>query len=408
MRHRLGPGVTTTSRRWLSVDTGKPSRVPRLLAKSRSSTEKAIGKAVIDGILQPRLGVQPDPDEYVRAAMEWHFRPETGSPFWLNRAKTLDFDPLTEVKSFADLSLFPNIVDELRDVAVEDLIPRGLGPRPQVAGIFESGGTTGAPKRVVMFEEWLRFYFDWEHQYLVKAGIHEGLNLLGVVPSGPHFAGEIMTRYAQRRTGVKFTVDLDPRWVKVLVAQGRSQEADAYAEHVIDQVAEILRTQDVGFMHITPPLLHRLARRDELVDLVNEKLTAMTWGGAHLDADSRHLYRTEVFPEVAFRCIYGSTMILGCTVERLGLTDDDPCVCDPPSPYITFSVVDPETMNPVAYGERGQVVMHHVSKYALLPNNLERDVATRIQAPEGWVGDSVADVVPVTSFGGKAVIEGVY
>jgi hypothetical protein len=101
-------------------------------------------------------------------------------------------------------------------------------------------------------------------------------------------------------------------------------------------------------------------------------------------------------------------MILGGAAERVGLTDDDPCVFDPFSPYITFSVVDPETGQTVPYGERGQVVMNHVSKSFLLPNNLERDMATRIEPPEGQVGDSVADVTPVRQFGGEAVIEGVY
>ena len=52
--------------------------------------------------------------------------------------------------------------------------------------------------------------------------------------------------------------------------------------------------------------------------------------------------------------------------------------------------------------------MHHVSKSFLLPNNLERDMATRIEPPEGQVGDSVADVTPVPRFEGEEIVEGVY
>jgi hypothetical protein len=52
--------------------------------------------------------------------------------------------------------------------------------------------------------------------------------------------------------------------------------------------------------------------------------------------------------------------------------------------------------------------MNHVSKSFLLPNNLERDMATRIRPLEGQVGDSVADVTPVQRFDDEAVIEGVY
>ncbi|MDT7538348.1 MAG: hypothetical protein QOI82_1933, partial [Actinomycetota bacterium] len=62
----------------------------------------------------------------------------------------------------------------------------------------------------------------------------------------------------------------------------------------------------------------------------------------------------------------------------------------------------------VPYGQRGQVVMNHVSKSFLLPNNLERDMATRMRPLDGQVGDSVADVTPVQQFDNEDVIEGVY
>src|SRR3981081_1159732 len=98
--------------------------------------------------------VRPDPEECIRAAMDWHFSAETGSPFWLERAESLDFDPRTDVKSVDDLTLFPNVADELRDVRAEDLIPKGYGPRPEIVGVFESGGTTGPPKRIVFLRDW--------------------------------------------------------------------------------------------------------------------------------------------------------------------------------------------------------------------------------------------------------------
>jgi hypothetical protein len=40
-------------------------------------------------ILDLPIGARPDPDEFVRAAMEWHFNPETGSAYSLRRAETL-------------------------------------------------------------------------------------------------------------------------------------------------------------------------------------------------------------------------------------------------------------------------------------------------------------------------------
>jgi phenylacetate-coenzyme A ligase PaaK-like adenylate-forming protein len=363
---------------------------------------------VTGNILNLPIDAQPDPDEFVRAAMEWHFNPETGSAYWLRRAETLPFDPRADVKSVEDLALFPNIVDELRDVRVEDLIPQGYGPDPGVVGIYESGGTTGAPKRVVLLRDWWAQFDAWTNACLDSHGFPRNVNWLALVPSGPHLIGESAAQAATSRGGIKFSVDMDPRAVKQFIAAGKAEEADAYAEHLVQQAAFLLRTQDVGVLMTTPPLLERIARHDELVGLINEKVQAILWGGTHMDADTRNLFRTEVFPDVKVRGMFGSTMILGSMIERLGSTDDDRCVFDPPAPFITFRVIDPDTGRPVSYGERGQVVMNHVSKSMLLPGNLERDVATRVEPLSGQAGDSVADVSPVASFGGEDVIEGVY
>jgi hypothetical protein len=101
-------------------------------------------------------------------------------------------------------------------------------------------------------------------------------------------------------------------------------------------------------------------------------------------------------------------MILGASRARDALSEDDPVIHDAYSPYITFSVIDPQSGRPVSYGERGQVVMNHISKAMFLPNNLERDTAIRIPGPDGQVGDSVSEVKPVETFDGATVIEGVY
>jgi phenylacetate-coenzyme A ligase PaaK-like adenylate-forming protein len=352
--------------------------------------------------------VQPDPHEFIRAAMEWHFSPTTGSRFWLKRAESLDFDPRTEVNSFEDLARFPNVANELRDVRVQDLIPRGFGPQPGVVGVFESGGTTGAPKRVVMLHEWWDRMLAWALADSDAHGVPTDRNWLVLAPSGPHFVGEVMRQQALARGGLRFTIDLDPRWVKKLMAAGKTDEADAYAEHLIDQAAIALQTQDIGVLVSTPPLLERLTAREDLVELVRRNVRTIWWAGAHMDADTRRLYRTEVFPEVTLSGAYGNTMVLAGRLEREDLSDEEPCIFDPFSPYVTFSVVEPESGRMVAYGQRGQLVTNHVSKSFLLPNNLERDTAIRISPPDGQVGDSIADVAPVAQFDGAAVIEGVY
>jgi phenylacetate-coenzyme A ligase PaaK-like adenylate-forming protein len=297
----------------------------------------------------------------------------------LERAKSLDFDPRTDVHTFADLGLFANVANELRDVGARDLIPKGYGPHPDIVGAFESGGTTGVPKKVVLLREWWDRALGWIVADLDAHELPGPVNWLAVAPSGPHMIGDYVRAMATARGGVMFPIDLDPRWVKKLIAAHKAAEAESYAEHLVDQAALVLQSQDIRILMCTPPLLERLSRRDDLVEVIRQRVRAIVWAGAHMDADTRDLFRTEVFPGVKLHGMYGSTMILGATGERPGLTDDDPCIFDPFSPYITFSVVDPDTGAPVAYGDRGQVVMHHVSKSFLLPNNLERDKATRFQ-----------------------------
>lgn len=282
-------------------------------------------------ILDLPLDARPDPEEFIRAAMEWHFSPETGSPYWLERAKTLDFDPRTDVKTPEDLALFPNILNELRDVRVEDLIPQGYGPHPDVIGIYESGGTTGPPKRVILLRDWLDRTVAWWNAMLDAHEFPRNVNWLSLLPNGPHVAGALTRWQAAERGGIRFTIDMDPRWVKKLIAAGDAAQARAYAAHLVDQGVFLLRTQDVGVLMTTPPILEQIARRDDLVELINEKVTGILWAGAHMDADTRYLLRNEVFPGVKLRGLYGSTMILGGFVERLGLTDSDPCIFDPPS-----------------------------------------------------------------------------
>ena len=45
-------------------------------------------------------------DAHVREMVAWHFSPETGSPFWLEYAQRLDFDPLKDVQGYDDLKRF--------------------------------------------------------------------------------------------------------------------------------------------------------------------------------------------------------------------------------------------------------------------------------------------------------------
>jgi acyl-coenzyme A synthetase/AMP-(fatty) acid ligase len=180
----------------------------------------------------------------------------------------------------------------------------------------------------------------------------------------------------------------------------------AYVDHLIEQTTHILQTQDVANLHTTPPLLEAIARNPPATDLVNEKIRFTLLSGAHVDVDTLDLL-CDIFPNTAISMVFGSTMILSQAITR-ATGDGEPFVFDPRGPYVVFSVVNPDTGEDVPYGERGQVVMNHVSKGMFLPNNLERDSAVRLPGPPGQVGDSLSEVTPVAAFDGEPVIEGVY
>jgi hypothetical protein len=358
--------------------------------------------AVLDPAVRPA-----DPEEYLRVAMQWHFGAETGSPFWLSRVGKLGFDPLRDVRGYEDLALFPNVVDELRYVAVEDLIPRGYGPNPPKPKVFETGGTTGAPKRIIFMPDWVEAAVDRMLAGPSFAG-REPANILAAVPTGPHKIGNQYDWIVERQNTIKFSIDIDPRWVKKLISLGKNDEVKAYVEHVLDQIEHVLETQSVGLMAITPPLLQACAGRPRLKELINAKIGVVFWGGAHMTVDERFKLAYEDFPNVKLISRYNSALILQGARERGGVGADDDLIYDPYSPVVTFRVVDPETMRPVPYGQWGQVVMNHISKGVFLPNNLERDTAIRVEGPEGQIGDSVASPKPVASFEGERVIEGIY
>src|SRR5262245_46661848 len=91
-------------------------------------------------------------DLWVREVVEWHFSPETGTPFWLDFAKLAGFYPRAVIRGYADLGRFGPFQDEwLRGGPVRRWVPRGYAGRPVY--IFETGGSTGVPKSRISVDD---------------------------------------------------------------------------------------------------------------------------------------------------------------------------------------------------------------------------------------------------------------
>ena len=97
-------------------------------------------------------------DKRAVEAVRLHFDPELGAPFWLEKAKGYDFDPLSDVNCFDDLKKFPLFEDDwLRGGPVDRFLPKKFHSE-QPRYVFETGGTTGIPKsRCVVRDHWIDY-----------------------------------------------------------------------------------------------------------------------------------------------------------------------------------------------------------------------------------------------------------
>ncbi|MGW2046986.1 phenazine biosynthesis protein [Streptomyces sp. NPDC001858] len=357
--------------------------------------------------------------EFVPAAMRWHFSPATGSPYWLKRAAELDFDPLTDVNTWADLARFPDVSEEWRDIPVDALVPAGAS-RNQDAWdfqVFDSGGTTGRPKRIVESTS-RRGGVRWVSEVLAAHGVPgegEG-QWLHLGPTGPHIVGRSVGLLAQLRRTFCHFIDFDPRWVKACVKQGRGEEAGRYVQHILAQARDVLATQPVSVLFATPPVLEAVAADERLLDLVRRKVRGIVWAGTSVSPETLRVLEEEVFPQAALVGLYGNTM-MGIAPQRPrsarrrtdGEQDAHPCVFVPYHPFSRVQVVDPEDgVTPVGYGERGQARVSLVSRDLLLPWTLERDSVIRVEPTSAYPQDGLAEVRPLVAQGGPAAVEGVY
>jgi len=328
-------------------------------------------------------------DEHVREIVRWHFDPATGCPFWLDYAARLGFDPRREIGGYADLARLPHFEDEwLRGGPVRRWIPRALAGEP--AYVFETGGSTGVPKTRVNIRD---FQTDYElfGDALPEAGFPRGSDWLMLGPSGPRRLRLAIEHLAQHRGGICFTVDLDPRWVSKLVRAKRFQEMEAYKSHVVDQGLTILRAHDgIRCLFTTPKLLEALCER---ISLPKAGITGVFCGGTEMTAQFHRFAREELVPGIEFVPTYGNTLMGLACPKPFDPADEYAITYYPPSPRAVFEIVDPDDLErPVAYGERGRVLLTTLTREFFMPRFPERDEGVRAEPCAAYPWDGVRDL----------------
>ncbi len=343
-------------------------------------------------------------DAHVREIVRWHFDPETGCPFWLDRAKSFDFDPRQDVKTYDDLKLFGHFQDEwLRGGPVRRWVPKGLDSEPIY--VFETGGTTGLPKSRINMHD---FEIDYEvfADGLDDATFPRGGDWLMLGPTGPRRLRLAIEHLAHYRDGISFHVDLDPRWVKKLVLDGRWQDLEDYKEHVSAQALKILRAHDISCIFTTPKLLEHLASK---IDLARYGITGIFCGGTEMNSEFHRFAREELVPGVDFVPVYGNTLMGLARAHPF-----DPAIGDytityyPPHPRAVFEIVDPDDFDSVVpYGATGRVLLTTLTREFFMPRFAERDEGERAAPTAATPWDGVSNLRLFSRFATKVAV-GVY
>lgn len=343
-------------------------------------------------------------DAWVREIVAWHFDPATGTPFWLDRAKSLGFDPRREIQNYDDLDRFGFFEDEwLRGGPVRRWVPKAYSDRPVYT--FETGGSTGVPKSRISIED---FRIDYElfSETLPDDAFPKGADWLSVGPTGPRRLRLAVEHLAQYRGGICFLVDLDPRWVIKLLKMNEPGMVEKYKQHVIDQALTLLRAHDnIRCLFTTPKLLEALC---EKVSLKKMGIKGVFCGGTEMTPQFHRFAVEELLDGVYFAPTYGNTL-MGLAVHKPRLAEDNfAIIYYPPLPRAMIEVVDPdEPTRVVGYGETGRVRLTTLTREFFMPRFLERDEAEREPPFERYPWDGVRNVRPFSRFQAK-VVEGVY
>ncbi len=343
-------------------------------------------------------------DSWVREIVEWHFNPETGCTFWLDYARSLDWDPRREIQGYDDLARFAGFQDEwLRGGPVRRWVPKAYADRPIY--VFETGGSTGVPKSRINIDD---FRIDYEafSDTLPDEFFAKGSDWLMLGPTGPRRVRLGVEHLAQHRGGICFTVDLDPRWVIKLMKMSRMDMAEKYKQHVIEQGLTLLKAHDnIRCLFTTPKLLEALCDK---VSLKRVGITGVFCAGTEMTPQFYRFAVEELLDGVYFAPTYGNTL-MGLAVHKPRLPEDNYAVIYyPPAPRAMIDVVDPdEPERVVEYGETGRVRLTTLTREFFMPRFLERDEAERESPCDLYPWDGVRNVRPFSRLQ-TSVVQGVY
>lgn len=352
----------------------------------------------------------------LREVIDLHFDPVGGAPYWLERQERLRLDARREIRTLSDLAVLgPMDAGELARRPIEDFLPRAMLDRRAELILAETGGTLGPPKFAVhLADEFESAFVDPFLAAARRAGFPTGENWLYVGPTGPHIIGKAARRCAQATGSADgFCVDFDPRWVRKMPADAFSRQR--YLRHIEDQTLHVLRTQHIGVLFSTPPVLESLCRRID--PDVRTGIRGVHFGGMAVSAELRARL-AELLPRAVMLAGYGNTLF--GMMPELAYNVETGIDYYPLGVRHVVEVVQPEGPTQtdrlrcvVPVGRRGQIVVHRLDRAQFIPNMLERDTAVRIApladaASDGFVLDGIRDPQPFAESSAAPAAVGLY
>lgn len=342
----------------------------------------------------------------LRHVLHAHFDPIAGTPYWLDRQKSLGIDVRDRVRTVDDLALLGAMSPHaLAGRSILDFVPRRLHDTRTEWIIAQTGGATGMPAWTAYGPAEFREAFVTPFARAAEhVGFPRGEAWLYAGPSGPHIIGRAAADIA-RETGSPppFCVDFDPRWARKLGEGSFAQRR--YLEHIVEQSLDVISTQDIGVMFTTPRVLTNLAPR--MSEKQRRRVRGVHYGGMRLDPAELETLQTTWLPGAVHLAGYGNTLF-GCCLEL----DASPGRVPTYFPFgdrLLLSVVDgPGAANHES--RRGRVCFTRLDETMLLVNFIERDeaglTASPSGAPTGFHHAGLRDVGPAAD--APSVAAGIY
>lgn len=337
---------------------------------------------------------------YLSEIVGLHFDRARGAPYWLRRAEQLgiaakdiqSFGAFRRLLAFQNRDQQARYEEDLRELPIEELIPRATLRDSRWLWASETGGTTGIAKRGTWGDRYWDHILAFSDELLDLHGVPRGENWIFIGPTGPHTTGRLLISIAENRGGRIFCIDMDPRIVRVYLHEGDRAATERYIRHIWEQVEPIIEHQKVGVMFCTATLLEMMPRYLSVTHL--RKIKAVVHAGLAMSRDSHRYLREELFPGKPIVGIYG-TSVSGISYQKpYEPADDHRIIYIPSQPYIVLEAID-AAGDLVGYGEEGDVRCYRFTEDQLIPGFIERDRGVRVRPfgsherryPWDWLGD---------------------